>query len=1164
MFNVSSVTSNQNVLHSQGLLASSMAEKIQTAFQRGVFKPYEKELQKPRESWGDSWFKIIERMSRPGSMEKSDQQYLVTTYLFTVSVDPEISEEDRTKLVLDTITPLEKEELKNFYYMLGHSNPVVSISILRYCPDDMWDKTFRKIRKYENIDISLDKTVSSWIESLIHTPWAINEKQAFLDRLFHLLPAATADEIIYYYLLNNPQSLQQVCSAALSDRIKTLHEEVQNIGKQLLTTIEEQDQPERLPRMHKNKTHYFLEWFLKEALDHPKSDMIVLNFGEEEWKWLNEKFKELDQSSSSPFAIQKSSKWDLSAYAKKWMIDLSNRLSTNTFLQKSLDEHDSCISIFYRYASEYASISNELLQALTPRHLHRYMESFRNGFREALIRMIVNDEPKKLIEWMELIQQRHGRYNETASDTISKVFDWIGSAGKFEEAVRVIFSTDADGNSVNKDPLVITVFAALGQDKRKTILKYILDNQGLNTLLKWIDICAVTAADSGIESHQLKSHIADSLSKNFYTLLNEINPAVAPDLKNQWISTRKGCVFGCDVGTEFIDTLLPVGVDMNDPLVRQEEAFKKLKKHFLTPHISLKHRREFMEQIDKKDLRGSMTVQQLILRLFQDLPKPAWPLIFIHFEYDICHSHYDDYYEEKSRGGSFKKVKKNEGPRMSGRQENIGREMGEMYANQILENPKKNAHMLSNVLMWSKIEAIHDAGAKLSKKPPEKGFQDAGQWIEIAAETLVQMADNPLLTGDKDEDRSDQAYWAMRPLYQAACETNTLYPILQLFINKTPYDKFIPTMNGLACSCFNYNPEDFKGLIADALELSGRDKTDFIAQCLNAHHKRISANSNRRGHINLENDLWEEPILKEDNERAQVTQKFVQLMKVDFLGLFLQHNRFNEPMIKSIKNAAPEFCRQLFVDSIQVLCKVSNPDEVKFVCFQNMCGVYRDVGIDIMPLIHEEQRALIRQWYTPDILLRRLSMNEDGLKLLLALNLEHFYPVIFKKMEGILNEDHMSLWNLSGCWKSLEKEGCGPSLQQQLFDGSHQNILASILKNLEEDFSESFLQFDTPFCFSLIAQIVPDWKERLLLSSQNELKKEIERGMEYGYKMKALPSCLEKIFKGLSRIGNLDEWLAYVKEKCDEEGSKKKFEEGYVAWQQEKQKKKGDDSCAMS
>lgn len=1102
---------------------------IESAINRNIFNPFYESLNRNSDSWGDGcWFKRIQKCTRPNPTGKINKD-LLPSFLFSVAVDPDVCDEDKKNLMAEGCHTSDKKSYKNFISILGNSDAVITVNILKYCSNDTWLKTFHYIQKYGKYGSStFEKKIYKWIQEAANSPWPADERQAFIDRIFEIKPKEAGDELLFYYLLQDAH-FYHIISGALKKNIGELQFRISKYVKEVFDSLNENAHIIRICSNNTYESHYIIDCFFTNSLDDPNSDLIAAGFSKENWEVLESKFEKKFDKLFLNISNLNSSNKDLDTfnkdknlifYIKKWMISIAIRLQTDTLSSQKLGEgaHDPGVWLFYNFCTEYvlknkkwnddlSILYYQLALQFTAENLHRYRTAFKDEFLQQMIKVISESLPEKLYEWSIEIFQCSKGYRESVSENMASLFKHIHKNGQFELVIPIFFENCKFHN------LSLTIFVTLSRDMQKVVLQRILcDKQTwLIIIEKWIDLCIKS------DPKVLEPFVRYQFTKNFYSLLYDIDSSIPIELK-------KLKSLDCQSSTtrsEFLDILLPIGEDLMDPICRQKLAIKKLKMYFLTPGISHDDRRNFVRELSD-DLKRDLSLSQFAEQLFHELPEETWPLVFLHFEYAICYSSYNNYYEEKSQGGSFNKVKNKfieNSPylaiKMKGAQdENIGKEMVEMIVDNMQINFDNNQHKLGEILLWADIAIMMDLHNNLTNIT-NRGIKDYVQWVNIASQTLIKMINNPCLS-------EDEICWAMQPLFQQACNTNTLYPIIIRCIENVEPQKFMLIMTWLRKSCFHHNSDDIKDLIAVCIHHANIDRISFVTTCL----KDQTENLENRSLIAM---LVKDPILKSDEERAAIAKNLIYDMGIQFITLFKNRGFFINELIKSLKNVDSYFCEKLFIDIVQMLCQVKNSEEFKFVLFQAVCGSFMDSEVDILQILEQEdcQKRMqsISSWCSIEILSEHFCIEPNAINVIMKVRPDNLQPAIIQRLESLLNKKQIFFYEIDVILRNLEKANCLKLITQE-FETEKSEIHKLFVDKLDSQFMNAFDRFYEEVSFDLLCKLIPNWKERILNWAKEEMKKDRDSMSIYGKRRDS--SELKQVLSKLSENRKFIEWMKWV------------------------------------
>lgn len=1084
---------------SQAPLPNQQENIVAKALKNGLFTPYEEKLRKFDDSWSnETWFSRIQKMAE-GKLDPKEQSSRLICNLFSTLVDPKVKENDKKSLLISSLKPLTKEEESSYFYNLRNVPGCMSILFLKHSEEAVWENVIKQTLEYRSINV-YEQPFYQMMEEIATNTWEKSDKTAFLDKLFEMLPKETGNDVLYYFLLKAPEAtkakLLTSCSPAVADRIQALVSEVTSFGNLAIEGSKSEEDVRVRIHFRDNQRLFFLEWFFKNALECKNADLIVLGFDEKDWNWLWEKISpgarqalEMSNRSSSHYTstfYHSPRPSMLVKLSMEWMISMANRLNSRTLKQIDNWGYDAGISLFFGYAS--GQIENEKGWKEIPQQMYKnlsdafalpdlltYSESLKGNLIKEVMKCLFTFQPEKIISWMSLAITSKKYDRDNSSEKISKIFQIINEIGVLPKAIEMVF-----GVSRSEPFDRLAVYSSLNTDFKKQVLKFLLSDQerSMTILVGWIACCLPGSPYN-------KPSVVGGFTKDLFKLLNELDPNAAKALSAQFLQK---IVITPEI-REFIDELLPIDVDLTDLTVRQERAIVKLKKFLVRTGVSREARESYVRSLRADIGLGESSVW--LPKLFDQLPKETWPLLFLDFQHEICRSSYMNYFEEKSKGGIFNAVKDDSKPmRMS----------------------------------W---------------------LPDVEKWVELASDTLLQMRDNPLLKYDSSD---SQTGWAMQHLYQASCESKTIYQVIARFIEKTSPKDFIAIMTNFSHSCFYYNSDGFKGMINKCLNEAKIDKNKFVVQSILEYLKE---GQSRGGGVNLGRDLWNEPFLN-SAERAIVSKMIISETGIQFFGLVLNFDFPTTLVIQTIKKEDPDFCERLFVESIQVLSQVTNKDDFKQKVFLEICESYSNAKYDVLKLLQMDQvqqyLAKVKSWFTETS--SESVRSTTGMLLLRMFNLEAFDNCIFSKMKEIADKKYLSFWDLNALFEDLEEVGIKTHILARLKE--EKQLISTLKVKFTDNIIECMKSYKAD-SYPLVQELVPDWQIKLAVYVQETMKKDKEKSLSYGqtpsyYELVSLYDSLNKMklldaFRKSLTFDDADVYKVFCKSKDkekDEEKAEKK------------------------
>ena len=389
--------------------------------------------------------------------------------------------------------------------------------------------------------------------------------------------------------------------------------------------------------------------------------------------------------------------------------------------------------------------------------------------------------------------------------------------------------------------------------------------------------------------------------------------------------------------------------------------------------------------------------------------------------------------------------------------------------------------------------------------------------VDVCALTLLKMTGNPLL---KDSSGSTPAGSAMQHLYQVACAKNALHLIIQRFMEIAPVEKFIPTLEKFSSSCFYYNRDGLKQLIADCFEVGKVDKIEYISKCLLAHHK------SGKGYSEIASSFLEKPIISNDAEIASIGKTMIQSMGVQFLSYFFKRDSFNSTIIKALKKTDAAYCENLFLDFLSVLTQVNNGPKDKLCVFQNFMAAYASADYDVLAILSDRNAPtlipIIKTWYQQEAILEIMDTSLSSLTLLRCFREGALYPFVLNEIRKSCDKENPSFYALDDLLTILSKMGCQAEIISQLTE-TDPKVLELIKNKMKDDIVKCLEQSYADLGHRVL-EWVPDWKERLIVWAKDTIKKEKQESMQYGNDEPGYYDMV-RLYQGLDRAGVLETWL---------------------------------------
>ncbi|MCH9621696.1 MAG: hypothetical protein S4CHLAM20_11210 [Chlamydiia bacterium] len=615
---------------------SEIVQRIKGAISKKTFTPYEQDLNQPFScATRSTWLDYINGIAS-GSIEltrKTEVKFLYLN-LFTVSIDPEITLDDKKDLFSKTLESLSDEKLNYLFNQLLNDSPsAINSNILYFFTDEDWGKINNFINDYSGYKI-VETFYKNLVIATLKNPWSNVDKQTFLEKIFNPLSTKLCNDTLYYFMVDSDRDLEKAflsqCPKKIADEYNRLKREVEEFGQSILSETKAIHTRKRIP-FKKYQRQFFLKWFLLEVLNHSKASLFALSFNNEDWIYLRRKV------CSAPVTPETASHNDsphpLSLLSMQWMTDIANRLKHSTLILESISAYsDSGISIFFDNANltisrqkDWNNISeedyNSFFLALTAEDLFYFGSSFNIKLKKKLIKNLVQDQPQKLIDWFKgILNSQDDNFDRRTSKRFLDLFNLIEESQCLVHVIPLVFNpTQIDC------VLMLSIYSAMKNDHQKHVLNYLFidKSRGIQLLTEWTRVSL--QAD-------IKPYVRDQFSQDIHELLHDIDPKINQSLRT---SIDQAKFVNSEEDQVFIDLTLPVEFDPTNPKKRQEAAILKLKVHFLNHEVPHEDRVTFIRSI-RKDLIGGEDDTEWFPKLFTQLPEQTWPLIFLHFEYNVC------------------------------------------------------------------------------------------------------------------------------------------------------------------------------------------------------------------------------------------------------------------------------------------------------------------------------------------------------------------------------------------------------------------------------------------------------------------------------------------------------------------------------------------------
>ncbi len=1032
------------------------AATIQNVVRKGYIKPYEAALSKS-DGWSrENWLQRLQACSN-GKGKPLD---LIPCYLFAVAVSDDVDLQKKEELFETCYRDSDEKGLRNFYSCFAESfPPVMAAHLLRYSGLAHWEAMLKRLFKYSDMHIC-EKPLTNILLEAAHNNWSVDEKKAFIDLFFERLPKERADEVYFYMTLNastkDVDSFLGSCSQATASRLRGLSDELLQYGKRCFAALDERIQPVRIDFSDYRRLA-FMVWLLKQKPEHPATDCIVSDFNEKDWARLEGKVATEE-------------------LAMKYVSSILGRMSRGEIIiQNDSSGHNAHIWLFICNAMKVVEGKfsrtvdvRSLAPTISPEVLAGYLNAFPEKVRKALVAELVKSDPSKLITWLIVKENEPDGYRSTASTRLEEPLRLIEKCS----GIQRLFLAE------NDEARRVTWFAAASEESKTVMMQSLLANrdEALQVLRTWLGLCAFDS---------VKPFVREAIIGTLNKTICKQDPEIATVLR--------GICLGIEGGlADFVELVIPAELDPTDPLARSKQALGQLKRHFETRNIGHEDRKNFVYEI-YADLRGPMNRDEFIEFLFASLPSTLWPLVFLYFERDVCSGFFDAYTEEKMGGLMMKRTNKHGPSDLSGTLHES--RMEDYLAEQVQKHEETNGLNLQGVLTAATLVSLERAAGPSRK---DAGWKDEARLVEVFATSLVHMLTTPGFTD------VSQANWAMSHLYQAACETNTIHKVMSRFIEMCPPERFIPIMTEWCRSAFYHNRDGLVNLVAESLETVNINKFEFMARVIIAGHR---LNQNSGGFVDFTEVFWKEPCTKTEEDRAKIVRCIIEITKDQFSSLFTSWSL--TPAIKCLYATDQAFCTELYKSHMKNY-------RGEYKTFERFTEAFFDAGVDVFTELESDELSDVCRAAKEWLVRTRASDVVDNFfswTLLHRLVPELTLSRAVERVDTLFAKKNPLFFYFRMLISTMHKLGLGDQFEKSLFsDEVRVQVMSSvILGNMHDVFTDSELTVSLPF----IERLVPDWQERLVKWTREEMLKEQNESRSHGnspryYRVKSLVEYLQK------------------------------------------------------
>lgn len=370
-------------------------------------------------------------------------------------------------------------------------------------------------------------------------------------------------------------------------------------------------QPTVLPQLNivTTSTNQNLQLLVKHLND-PSAGNIARTLSENGWKWLRKDARKLEHTYESDAYFSTPS--PLAAHAMEWMVQMSRRLIG----KEPGPANESSAWLFFQHASQTVSEGcgwlhvdqakiEEFARNLSAKDLFDYDTALSHGIKSRMIQWIIQNQPRMMADWLLMLESTK---NWNQRYRIVKLFEEFN-------LIPTIFS-----GTKGREVFEISVYGCLPHATRKRVLQHMYTNHPA-ALCNWVYTSLRQYANYPVQEDCV--HLFGVLADDFFALLQEIDPSYPLKLTDQ---VRERILPIKELKLLFL--LLPVGLNLNDPAVKQGFALVKLREQFTTIEVSHEDRKRFVQGI-YDDLKG--TDSNWLEKIFKTLPENTWPLFFLYF-----------------------------------------------------------------------------------------------------------------------------------------------------------------------------------------------------------------------------------------------------------------------------------------------------------------------------------------------------------------------------------------------------------------------------------------------------------------------------------------------------------------------------------------------------
>lgn len=408
---------------------------------------------------------------------------------------------------------------------------------------------------------------------------------------------------------------------------------------------------------------------------------------------------------------------------------------------------------------------------------------------------------------------------------------------------------------------------------------------------------------------------------------------------------------------------------------------------------------------------------------------------------------------------------------------------------------------------------------KLSQGPSfaPDWLPDTKRWVDLAAQTLVEMVDNPLFFSEENTERR----WIPNYLYQVVRQTETLPQVIQRFSLIAPVEKWIPALDALSRASFSINKEKLYTPLVESIEKSQPNKIDFIAERYIAFDRARGDPEENRTY--LENDLFDKPFINNDEERVAMLNALIKRLGIQFFGFFLRRGSTIPSLVRAIKST-PDRGKGALLDWLGTLTLAGDSREIKLSIFRRIasnCSIQEFIAF----LKEPKFKAIsleIGTWYQMDVepLAKIVGSSIESWTLLSHFNQKSFYPTFFCKLKQLQGGD-IRCHEITTFLKEVFKMPCKQELIDKLLTEGELGEFRKAYKEhvQKEGIGEILSGYVSEMEVILTLKLVDDWAVQLTQWATQKLKKEHDDHFSYGDRRKPSYDNLISVYEALEQAG---------------------------------------------